>query len=173
MKFESSFSSRYNLLQKGFVHRRGSSLSLGKASIQCENIQTMTERYLSPWDVRSCIKPICQTSNGPLVSLQCPEAMQADFPELCFREVEEWGKRFCGLVNVSSLVLIHGCYHFSSRTMVWCRYSGEEWGFYSLVRLGCCSQGLNSGLLLGRQILDHWDTGEALEYIRGDQKFCW
>ena len=60
----------------------------GKASIQYENIQTMTERYLSPWDVGSCIKSIYQTSNGPLVSLQCPGAVQADFPELCFREVE-------------------------------------------------------------------------------------
>ena len=53
-----------------------------KASVQCENIQTMTKTYLYPRNRESSIKSICQTLNGSLENLKCLGTVQTCFPGL-------------------------------------------------------------------------------------------
>ena len=61
----------------------------GKASVQFENLQAVTKTYLYPLDGESCMKPICQTSNGPLDSLKCLGTVQTGFPRLHFRQLDK------------------------------------------------------------------------------------
>lgn len=45
--------------------------------------------YLHPLDRESCVKPICQGSNGPLDNLKYPGAMQTGFLGVDFGQMEQ------------------------------------------------------------------------------------
>ena len=107
----------------------------GKASVQCENIQTNIftylhkhKTYLHPWNTGSCMKSICQNLNGPLGNLKCPGAVWTVSLGCILSGTSEAGT-FCSLIYVSPLVLIHEGRHFVSRPVVECMHSGEEWEF--------------------------------------------
>lgn len=75
----------------------------------------MTEMYLYPLVGRSCVKSLCETSNGPLGSLKHRGAIQRDLPDILRTNEEGF---FFGLVNIPLAILTHEGYHFVSSPTV-------------------------------------------------------
>lgn len=78
---------RIILSKRTFITEKVVDYLQGKASLQWENMQTMTKRYLYSWSEGSCIKSICQNLSGPLDSLEYLGAAETDFLPLYFGQV--------------------------------------------------------------------------------------
>lgn len=78
----------------------------------------MNEMYLYPLVGRSCIKSLCENSNGPLGSLKHRGAIQRDLPDALRTSEEGFVFLFFCHVNISLVILTHEGYHFVSSPTV-------------------------------------------------------
>ena len=127
-----------------------------KASVQCENIQTITKTYLYPWDGGSGMKCICQTSNGPFGNSKCPGAVLTGFPWLYFRQVGQERQ-----VHFVAFLIKSPHQHWSMKAVIW---SVDQWfNEHTVVKGGNFRISNRTGFLFG--------SNQSFLFLQNDN--CW
>ena len=133
--------SRDNHFQKDLGTEETIACPEKKASVQCENFQTMTKTYLYPWDRGSCMKSICQTWNSPLGSLKGLGTVWTGFPGLYIGHVGQVKEA----LFVVLLMFPHQCWFMNAIVL-----SVHQWfNACTVVRSGNFGVSVRIGLLFG------------------------